>query len=223
MQILDVLATLFEETNQNVSEPRIGSVKLRLPSWTAALLFLFTRIASAGDYAIEIDLEEQRAYLLFHKRMILEGPICSGRADHPIPTGSFQVIEKDALHRSSLYGQIVDPQGRTLVANADTDMPVPPGGRFVNAPMPYFLRFTGGAGLHEGYLPGYPASHGCVRMPKEQAMAFYNAAEVGTPVTVFGHAPMRTLARRFSPPRGPSRFFGSDPIVNQGMAGWPAR
>lgn len=187
------------------------------------LLLLVARIAAAGDYAIEIDLEEQRAYLLFHKRMVLESPICSGRADHPTPTGSFQVIEKDALHRSSLYGKIVDPQGRTLVTNADADMPVPPGGKFVNAPMPYFLRFTGGAGLHEGYLPGYPASHGCVRMPKEQAIAFYNAVEVGTPVTVFGHAPTRILTRRISPPRELVPFFRSEPSVNQRMAGWPAR
>jgi hypothetical protein len=108
------------------------------------------------------------------------------------------VIEKDLFHHSSLYGKIVDSTGRTLIANADADMPVPAGAKFVNAPMPYFMRFSEGIGMHEGYLPGYPASHGCVRMPKEEAMAFYKAVEVGTPVTVFGRAPTRNpaLSRR---------------------------
>ena len=162
--------------------------------WTLSIFLALARSAFAGEYSIEIDLEEQRAYLLFHNRMVLESPICSGRANYPTPTGSFHVIEKDALHRSSLYGKIVNSEGRTVIADADADMTVPPGMRFVNAPMPYFLRFTGGIGLHEGYLPGYPASHGCVRLPKDRAIAFYNAAEVGTPVTVFGHAPAAATA-----------------------------
>src|SRR4051794_23680792 len=175
--------------------------------WITLLFACLASIASAADYSIEVDLQEQRAYLLHHGRMVLESPICSGRPNYPTPTGAFQVIEKDAMHRSSLYGKIVDAQGRTVIADADSDMPVPPGTRFVNAPMPYFLRFTGGIGLHAGYLPGYPASHGCVRMPKELAIAFYNAVEVGTPVTVFGHAPS---SRTTSPSRNPPlRRFSS--------------
>ena len=116
-------------------------------------------------------------------------------------------MEKDALHHSSLYGKIVDAQGRTVIADADADMPVPPGMRFVNAPMPYFLRFANGIGLHEGYLPGYAASHGCVRMPKEQAIAFYNAVDVGTPVTVFGRAPSTEFTSRPKPKRWISTFL----------------
>ena len=48
--------------------------------------------------------------------------------------------------------------------------------------MPYFLRFHEGYGLHAGRVPAYRASHGCVRMPREFAMHFYNGAVVGTPV-----------------------------------------
>jgi hypothetical protein len=73
-------------------------------------------------------------------------------------------------------------------------MRVPPGCRFVQAPMPYFMRFNGAEGMHAGYLPGYPASHGCVRLPKEKAIAFFEAVEVGTPVTVFGRTPSRRQA-----------------------------
>ena len=69
-------------------------------------------------------------------------------------------------------------------------MQVPRGGKFVPAPMPYFMRFNGADGMHAGYLPGYPASHGCVRMPQQYAIAFFNAVEVGTPVTVFGRTPV---------------------------------
>jgi lipoprotein-anchoring transpeptidase ErfK/SrfK len=48
----------------------------------------------------------------------------------------------------------------------------------------YFMRFTRGIGMHAGYLPGYAASHGCVRMPQEMAQTFYHNVEIGTPVTV---------------------------------------
>jgi len=50
--------------------------------------------------------------------------------------------------------------------------------------MPYFLRIYGGVGMHQGYLPGYPASHGCIRMPGSKAKRFFAAVKVGTPVTV---------------------------------------
>lgn len=50
--------------------------------------------------------------------------------------------------------------------------------------MPYFMRIHGGIGMHAGYLPGYPASHGCIRLPKEMAVHFFENAAVGAPVTV---------------------------------------
>ena len=120
---------------------------------------------------------------------MMRSPISSGRYGHLTETGSFKVIEKERNHHSSIYGKIVDSYGRTVIADADVDMRVPRGCRFVPAPMPWFMRFHGADGLHAGYLPGYPASHGCVRMPDQMAVAFYNAVEVGTPVTVFGRTP----------------------------------
>jgi len=50
--------------------------------------------------------------------------------------------------------------------------------------MPYFMRIVGGTGMHEGFLPGYPASHGCIRMPSFMAEAFFRNVAVGTPVKV---------------------------------------
>jgi lipoprotein-anchoring transpeptidase ErfK/SrfK len=151
---------------------------------------------AAEPLAIEIDLAAQKAYLLQDGQIIYESPISSGRPSHPTPTGNFKVIEKDANHRSSLYGKIVDANGRTLVRDADSDMPIPPGAKFVQAPMKNFLRFDGATGTHAGYLPGYPASHGCVRMPALKAELFFNIVEAGTPVRVHGKAPATTPPER---------------------------
>jgi lipoprotein-anchoring transpeptidase ErfK/SrfK len=60
----------------------------------------------------------------------------------------------------------------------------PPGSRYLGAPMPFYLEFKPGYGLHGGHLPGYPASHGCVRLSYWKSRQFFNEARIGTPVTV---------------------------------------
>ena len=129
------------------------------------------------------------AYLLQNGRVALAWPISSGRYGHLTEKGSFKVLEKERTHYSSMYGKIVDSRGNTTVADDDADMPIPPGGKFIPAPMHYFMRFAGAEGMHAGYLPGYPASHGCVRMSEQYAIAFFNSVSVGTPVTVYGRTP----------------------------------
>jgi hypothetical protein len=59
----------------------------------------------------------------------------------------------------------------------------------VAAPMEYFLRFDGANGLHAGIIKSFPASHGCVRLPKDKAILFFNTASVGTPVHISGTPP----------------------------------
>jgi hypothetical protein len=176
--------------------------------WGTLVLFSVVTIASAQDEnssRVEIDLGRQTAYLIQGRRVVMQSPISSGRYGHLTETGSFKVIEKERSHHSSIYGKIVDSYGRTVVADADVDMRVPSGCRFVPAPMPWFMRFHGADGMHAGYLPGYPASHGCVRMPDQLAIAFYNAVDVGTPVTVFGRTPRTNQFFRFGPQ--PQRGF----------------
>jgi lipoprotein-anchoring transpeptidase ErfK/SrfK len=153
-------------------------------------IFLCASVSLRAEISVEIDLQEQMAYLLQNGRPVLASPISSGRYGHLTKTGSFTILEKERTHYSSLYGKIVDARGNTLVADADADMKVPAGGKFIAAPMNYFMRFHDADGMHAGYLPGYPASHGCVRMPQERAIAFFNAVQVGTPVTVFGRTPV---------------------------------
>jgi len=155
---------------------------------TCLLLGSFSRVLLA-QYSVQLDLTEQKAYLLYNDRAVMQSPICSGRPGHLTPTGTFHITRKDLNHVSSIYGRIVDRSNRTVVVDADVDMPTPAGTRFINAPMHYFMEFAPGIGMHAGYLPGYPASHGCVRMPEKGAIAFFQALSVGAPVTVFGSIP----------------------------------
>jgi hypothetical protein len=156
---------------------------------TVLAAIVFAGRAAAADIAIEIDLTAQKACLFHDGARIYSTPISTGRAGYRTRTGDFKVVQKDEDHVSSLYGKIVDSSGRTVEASADRGMPVPAGGKFIAAPMHHFLRFDGAVGMHAGYLPGYPASHGCVRLPPDKAALFYNIAEVGTPVRVYGTAP----------------------------------
>ena len=147
----------------------------------ALSIFFCAAISLRAQTSVEIDLQEQTAYLLQNGRVVLASPTSSGRYGHLTERGSFKVLEKERTHYSSMYGKIVDSRGNTIVADADADMPVRPGGKFIPAPMHYFMRFTGADGMHAGYLPRYPASHGCVLMPQQNAIAFFNAVTVGTP------------------------------------------
>jgi lipoprotein-anchoring transpeptidase ErfK/SrfK len=187
--------------------------------WGTVILFSVATTVSAQDEnpsRVEIDLGRQTAYLIQGRRVVMQSPISSGRYGHLTSTGSFKVIEKERNHYSSIYGKIVDRYGRTVVADADVDMKVPPGCKFVPAPMPYFMRFHGSDGMHAGYLPGYPASHGCVRMPDDLAIAFYNAVEIGTPVTVFGRTPRTNQYFRYGPqPQGGPWPWSRQPIGPQ--------
>jgi lipoprotein-anchoring transpeptidase ErfK/SrfK len=174
----------------------------------AFLLWIFICAGASllAETSVEIDLQEQTAYLLKNGRPVLASPISSGRYGHLTKTGSFKILEKERNHYSSLYGKIVDARENTIVSDADADMRVPRGGKFIPAPMHYFMRFNGADGMHAGYLPGYPASHGCVRLPKEYAIAFFNSVIVGTPVTVFGGTPASRYLGQSGPPRGRNRF-----------------
>jgi lipoprotein-anchoring transpeptidase ErfK/SrfK len=138
----------------------------------------------AGKAAILIDLVDQHAYLSKGGQVLLTAPVSTGREGYDTPAGHYKVIEKDIDHRSSIYGAYVR-DGTIIQENVDVRKdPHPPDSTFVGASMPYFLRIIGGIGLHAGYLPGYPASHGCIRMPESKAKRFFDAARVGTPVTI---------------------------------------
>lgn len=139
-----------------------------------------------GKAKIRIVRAEQKAY--FYKDEVLVGmtPISTGNDKHPTPAGSFQVTEKDIDYESKTYGIIKNKITDEVVNNnADFRIHKPgPNEIAVRAPMPFFMRFNHGIGMHTGFLPGYAASHGCVRMPEQMASKFFENAELGTPVIV---------------------------------------
>ena len=165
---------------------------------TMSILGLCTKL-SAQQTMVIINLTEQTAYLFEGGRVAFVSPIASGKEGWGTPVGRFKVIKKDLNHQSGNFGLISDSSGRIVNPNATPGAYVPPGCHYLPAPMPYFMEFSKYVGLHAGYLPGYPASHGCVRMPVELAAAFFARVEVGTPVEVIGNARNVTRIRRAIP------------------------
>jgi len=129
---------------------------------TAALLepgqFLWNDIGGVGTIRILVNIPLQRAYVYRGETLIGLSPISSGAPGYDTPVGAFTVLEKDADHRSNIYS---------------------------NAPMPFMLRLTwSGIALHAGMNPGYPASHGCVRLPLAFARKLYGIVGLGAQVVV---------------------------------------
>lgn len=138
-----------------------------------------------GSPSIKLVLSEQQAYYYKGGRLAGMAPISTGSEGNATATGHFRITEMDPTHRSSLYGNYVNGEGKIIQVDVDTSKdPKPPGATFEGAAMAHFMRFNGGTGMHEGFMPGYPDSHGCIRMPGWFAAALYKAVSVGTPVTV---------------------------------------
>ncbi|TCL69514.1 L,D-transpeptidase [Rhizobium sp. BK251] len=113
-----------------------------------------------GPVAIVVSLPEQRVHVYRNGIRIALSTCSTGRPGHETPTGVFVVLQKDPNHHSSTYD---------------------------DAPMPFMNRLTwSGIALHAGALPGYPASHGCVRLPMDFANKLYTVTHLGTPVIIAG-------------------------------------
>jgi hypothetical protein len=139
-----------------------------------------------NDSRVVVNLSKQRAYLLAGEQIAIDTPISSGKRAGMTPTGKFSITQKDKDHRSNIYGDFKDKAGRTVRAGVSVRIDSAPSGtHFVGAPMKWFMRLTSdGVGMHVGILPGYPASHGCIRMPEQSAAMFFNRVKLGTPVEV---------------------------------------
>jgi len=140
----------------------------------------------AGAPRIRINRGDQKAYFYKGDQLVGVSMISTGREGYDSPSGRFAIVQKDRDHISSIYGDYVDAAtGEVVMKDIDRRKDkMPRGAKYDGARMPYFMRFVGGVGMHEGFLPGYPASHGCIRMPGFMAAAFFNNVNVGTPVIV---------------------------------------
>jgi L,D-transpeptidase catalytic domain len=114
-----------------------------------------------GPLQIVVSIGSQKVTLFSNGVRVAQGPVSTGVPGRPTPTGVFSIIEKDRYHHSNLYS---------------------------NAPMPYMQRITwSGVALHEGVLPGYPASHGCIRMSHDFAQKLWPITNLGVRVIVTHH------------------------------------
>jgi hypothetical protein len=121
------------------------------------------QLAPKGPTTVIVSLSAQRAYIYRNGVRIGASTISSGKRGHKTPTGVFTILQKRAEHYSNLYN---------------------------NAPMPYMQRLTwDGIALHAGKLPGYAASHGCVRLPLAFSKALFKETSLGMTVVVTDDRP----------------------------------
>lgn len=140
-----------------------------------------------GKVSVHISLTDQIAEFKRGDRDIGWCFVATGKEGHDTVPGSYHVMEKIEDKHSSIYGWFEDGDGNVTDADAKSSERVPPGMVYVPAPMPCWMRLTSyGVGMHGGLIPepGKPASHGCIRMPKEFVPSLYNAVDVGAPVTI---------------------------------------
>ena len=137
----------------------IGTAKTVVPSKLAPGEYVWhPEISPRGPIVLVVSLPEQRAYVYRNGVLIGATTVSTGKKGHETPTGVFTILQKREDHYSSLYD---------------------------SAPMPYMQRLTwSGVALHAGKLPGYPASHGCVRMPYDFANRLFAETKTGVTVVV---------------------------------------
>jgi hypothetical protein len=139
----------------------------------------------SGSPKIVVHLTEQKAYFYKGKHLVGESTVSTGKPGFSTPPGHYHVVSKDKDHISSEFGDYVDDEGNIIKSNIDVRKDRrPPDTHFDGARMPYCMHFNGGYAMHEGYVPPYAASHGCIRLPRGMAEHFYNGVQEGTPLIV---------------------------------------
>lgn len=143
-------------------------------------------ISPTGKVLLEIVINEQRLYVYRGGKQIGYTKISTGREGHSTPVGNYTILSKIKDYHSNLYGSFVDNvTGKTVDNNAEIGQKPPAGTHYQAAPMPYFQRLSWeGVGLHEGFLPGYADSHGCIRVHRDMAQHLFEVTQVGTPVLI---------------------------------------
>ena len=135
-----------------------GSIVNKVMSLKPGQYVWAPNVAPAGPMLLIVNLKTQRALIYRNGVPIGATTVSTGRPGYSTPTGVFSILQKHVQHYSSTYD---------------------------NAPMPYMQRLTWrGVALHAGNLPGYPASHGCIRLPLGFAKLLYGATKVGMTVVI---------------------------------------
>jgi hypothetical protein len=173
-----------------------------------------------GKVSIRISLPDQIAEIKRGGREIGWCYVATGKEGHGTRAGSYAITEKIEDKYSNRYGWIEDELGNVVDGDAKPSDKVPKGMIYVPAPMPFWMRLTSyGIGMHGGLIPepGKPASHGCIRMPKDFVPQLFDAVVVGTPVTITGARSKRSEMMEALPvpaaPLGETRVIHSRPLT----------
>ena len=141
----------------------------------------------SGSSKIVVSIPEQKARFYKGKKLVGETTVSTGKQGFGTPPGHYHVVSKDRTHVSSEFGDYVDDMGNVVRSNVDQRKDrKPPGSHFDGARMPFCMHFNGGYAMHQGYVPPFAASHGCIRVPQGMAEHFFDAASEGTPIIVKG-------------------------------------
>ncbi len=157
------------------------------PQRAAPVLYEWNDDGGPGEISIHIDMRSQIATIHRGNREVGWCYVATGRDGQRTPAGNFRVTEMVVDKISNRWGWQENEFGQVINPSARYDHPLPPGARFVPAPMPYWMRLTDwGIGLHGGIIPnpGSPASAGCIRLPNDFAPVLYREVKIGTPVKI---------------------------------------
>lgn len=168
------------------------------PAKAKPVLYEWNDDHGPGNVSVRIDLTKQTAIYQRGGRPIGWSFVCSGKDGHETRAGDFTILEKLDVKYSDRYGWVSDATGKVSNPDATPKSPVPAGEFYHSSPMYWWMRLTKyGVGMHAGDIPhpGRPSSHGCIRLPRDFAPIFYQAATVGTPVKVTGGKPKSPAAR----------------------------
>lgn len=193
-----VLATASPVAAQQVRAAEGEELLLRNGQWAWLEEGAFQKVGGPGAVSILISLPGQIAYIYRDGVLIAASTVSTGKRGKSTPAGEFTILQKREFHRSNLYS---------------------------NAPMPFMQRLTWtGIALHAGVLPGYPASHGCIRFPREFARRLFEITELGAPVSVVNYEIEDPRIRRGVPRLVPEQvakapdpppFLRTDPAIFQ--------
>lgn len=153
---------------------------------------------AGGKVTIRISLKDQIAEFERGGRPIGWCYVATGKEGYGTRAGQYSIMEKIVDKHSNRYGWIEDELGNVVDGDASPGDRVGEGMVYVPAPMPYWMRLTSyGIGMHGGLIPepGKPASHGCIRLPKDFVPKLFDVVSVGTPVTITSESSRRGRMR----------------------------
>lgn len=132
-----------------------------------------------NNRSLTVYLDSQTFEYVEDGQVVISGHVSSGSTEHPTPTGDYRVLSKSLKKRSGSYTNYFDE----------------------NTPMPYAIQFFGAYFIHEGWLPGYADSHGCVRINRDDAKLLFHRIQTGDSVQIKRQGVARPSSLKIMPQR----------------------